>query len=79
MGSVSWERYLKPRSVVPSPLAASRLASDLRRAVAEARSAYEFVPNSFTYSCLSSCLAAEAALDVLREALEADQMEGDAA
>jgi len=59
--------------------AAARAQAENRKAIAEATAAYEFVPSSFAYSCLSACLAADMALDVLREALEADQMEGDAA
>jgi hypothetical protein len=63
--------------------AALRTYRDLRRihrgAVGQAKLGYDFSPNSYSYCAMSSCLAAEAALDVLREALEADQMEGDAA
>jgi hypothetical protein len=60
-----------------------RTIRDMRRilgdAVDQAKLGYDFSPNSYSYGAMSSCLAAEAALDVLREALEADQMEGDAA
>jgi hypothetical protein len=47
--------------------AASRARAEVRAAVEQARTAYEFVPNTFTYSCLSACLAAEQALEVLRD------------
>jgi hypothetical protein len=56
-------------SALPDPAAV--LAAYLREAVAEARIAYEFVPISHTYSALQACLAAEQALAVLRDALEA--------
>jgi hypothetical protein len=49
-----------------------RVGAEIERAVGEARAAYEFVPNSFTYSCLHACVAAVQALEVLREALEAE-------
>jgi hypothetical protein len=41
----------------------------LREAIAEARLAYSYVPSSYTYSCLSACLAAEQAVAALRAAL----------
>ena len=50
--------------------AAARAQAENRKAIAAAKTAYDFVPNSFTYGCLSACLAAEQALGVLREALE---------
>ena len=52
--------------------AAARAQAENRKAMAitAAKTAYEFVPNSFTYGCLSACLAAEQALRVLQEALE---------
>jgi hypothetical protein len=56
--------------------AAARAQAENRKAVTAAKTAYEFVPNSFTYGCLSACLAAEQALGVLREALETDEAEG---
>jgi len=56
-------------SALPDPAAV--LATYLHEAVAEARIAYEFVPISHTYSALQACLAAEQALAVLRDALEA--------
>jgi hypothetical protein len=46
--------------------AAARAATELTKAISDAREAYEFVPNSYTYACLSACLAADAALEVLR-------------
>jgi hypothetical protein len=45
--------------------AASRARAEVRTAVEQARVAYEFVPNTYTYGCLSACLAAEHALGVL--------------
>jgi hypothetical protein len=55
----------------PRTLRALRgLSEALREAVAESKLAYEFNANSYSYSCLSACLAAERALDVLRETLE---------
>ena len=56
-------------TAVPDP--ANVLAAYLREAVAEAKLAYEFVPISHTYGALQACLAAEQALTVLRDALEA--------
>jgi hypothetical protein len=44
----------------------------LREAIAEIKVAYAFVPNSYTYSALQACLAAEQAFAVLRETLEAE-------
>jgi hypothetical protein len=41
----------------------------LRDAVAQAKLGYEFSPNSYSHSCFSACLAAEAALSVLSDAL----------
>jgi len=46
------------------------LSEALREAVAESKLAYEFNPNSYSYSCLSACLAAERALEVLPAAIE---------
>jgi hypothetical protein len=48
----------------------------LRKAVDQAKVGYEFSPNSYSYGALSGCLAAEAALDVLRGALETELGEG---
>ena len=50
--------------------AAARAQAENRKAITAAKTAYEFVPNSFTYGCLSACLAAEQALRVLQEVLE---------
>ena len=47
------------------------LSEALREAVAESKLAYELNANSYSYSCLSACLAAERALEVLREAFQA--------
>ena len=58
-------------SAVPDPAAV--LAAYLREANAQAQLAYSFVPNSYTYSAMQACLAAEQAFEALREALaEAD-------
>jgi hypothetical protein len=52
---------------------ALRTFRDLRRvlgeAVDQAKLAYEFSPNSYSYGALSACLAAEAALGVLADSL----------
>ena len=54
-----------------------RTIRDMRRilgdAVDQAKLGYEFSPNSFSYSCLSSCLAAEQALAVLSDALSEEE------
>jgi hypothetical protein len=55
-------------TAVPDP--ASVLAAYLREAVEESRLAYEFNATSYTFSAMSTCIAAERALDVLRGALE---------
>ena len=47
----------------------ARAAAELRKAISEAKLAYEFGPSSFTFGCLSACLAAEQALAVLRDHL----------
>ena len=49
--------------------AAARAEVENRKAISEAKLAYGFVPNSYTYSCLSACLAVELALAVLSDAL----------
>jgi len=54
-------------SAVPDP--AEVLAAYLREANAQSRLGYSFVPNSYTYSAMQACLAAEQALEALREAL----------
>ena len=52
---------------------ALRAFRDLRRVVQasvdQAKLGYEFSPNSYSHSCLSACLAADAALSVLSDAL----------
>jgi hypothetical protein len=53
----------------PTLRACRNLKENIRKAIAEARAAYEFAPNSYTYSCLGACLAAEVALGVLLESL----------
>jgi hypothetical protein len=56
----------------PRTLRALRgLGEALRVAVAESKLAYELNTNTYSYSCLSACLAAERALELLRDALEA--------
>jgi hypothetical protein len=54
---------------LPDPAAV--LAHYLRQAVAESKLAYRFSPSSYSYSCLNACLAAEQALEVLRDTLDA--------
>ena len=54
-------------TAVPDP--ANVLAAYLREAVAESRLAYEFNPTSYTFSAMSACIAAEQALECLREKL----------
>ena len=54
--------------------AAARVASELRKAIEQAKLAYQFNPGSYTYGAMSACMAAEKALDVLREALEAESI-----
>jgi hypothetical protein len=44
----------------------------LREAVAESRLAYEFSSNSYSFAAMNACIAAERALEVLRDALEAE-------
>jgi hypothetical protein len=54
--------------------AARRAQADIQTAVEQARLAYEFVmPNSYTFSCLSACMAAERALAVLSDALSEEE------
>jgi hypothetical protein len=56
---------------VPDPVKV--LAAYLQEATAQARLAYGFVPNSYTYSAMQGCLAAEQAFEALRATLaEAD-------
>jgi hypothetical protein len=47
--------------------AARRAQADIQTAVEQARLACEFVPNSYTYGAMSACMAAEQALEVLRD------------
>jgi hypothetical protein len=55
----------------PRTLRAVRgLSEALREAVAETRLEYAFNANSYSFSAMNACMAAERALDVLREALE---------
>jgi len=57
----------------------ARVTSELQRALTEAKLAYQFVPNSYTCSCLQGCSATEAALavlsDILEDALEEENKE----
>jgi hypothetical protein len=53
----------------PTLRAFRNLKENIRKAIAEAKAAYAFAPNSYTYSCLGACLAAEVALGVLLESL----------
>jgi hypothetical protein len=57
--------------------AARRAQADIQTAVEQARLGYEFSPNSYSYSALSSCLAAEAALGVLADSLSILEAEHD--
>jgi len=52
-------------------IARNVLAHYLGQAVAESKLAYRFSPSSYSYSCLNACLAAEQALEVLRDTLDA--------
>jgi hypothetical protein len=60
---------------MPLPRSFHFAVAGLERAIAEAHLAYQFGPNSYTYACLHSCLAAEEAVAVLRDVLE-EQFEG---
>jgi hypothetical protein len=55
-------------TAVPDP--ASVLAAYLREATGQSRFAYEFSANSYSFSAMNACIAAEQALKCLREALE---------
>jgi hypothetical protein len=57
--------------------AAKVLAAYLQEAIDQAKLGYEFSPNSYSYSALSSCLAAEAALGVLADSLSIFEAEHD--
>jgi hypothetical protein len=46
-----------------------KLEAILGEATAESRLAYEFAANSYTFAAMNACIAAEQALEVLREAL----------
>jgi hypothetical protein len=50
--------------------AAARAMAENRKAIDQAKLAYEFSPGSYTHGVLSACLAAEQALAVLRASLE---------
>jgi hypothetical protein len=57
----------------PRTLRALRGLGDcLAQCLAESKLAYELNTNTYSYSCLSACLAAERALEMLRDALEAE-------
>jgi hypothetical protein len=53
----------------PALQAFRALRIHISKALDQAKLAYDFVPNSFTYSSLSACLAAEQSLTVLADAL----------
>jgi hypothetical protein len=48
------------------------LRTTLHEASAASKLAYELNANTYTFSAMNACIAAEGALDVLREALESD-------
>ena len=51
------------------------LSEALREAVAESKLAYDFTANSYSYSAMNACIGAERSLAVLREALQAADIE----
>jgi hypothetical protein len=53
--------------------AAARATAEIKKAIAEAKAAYQFVPNTYTFGALSACLAAEQALAVLSDALSEEE------
>ena len=53
----------------PALRAFRALRIHVSKALDHAKIGYEFSPNSYSYGALSACLAAEQALNVLREAL----------
>ena len=61
----------------PTLRACRNLKENIRKAIAEAKAAYEFVPNSYSYGALNACLAAEAALAVLADSLSILEAEHD--
>ena len=49
------------------------LAQAIQRAMAESKLAYQFSDaNSYSFAAMNACIVAERALEVLREALEAE-------
>jgi hypothetical protein len=48
------------------------LAQAIHRAIAESKLAYQFSADSYSFAAMNACIAAERALEVLREALEAE-------
>jgi hypothetical protein len=52
--------------------ALTALDNAIREAIRQSRLAYEYCPNSYTHGSLSSCLAAENALEVIRVHLSED-------
>jgi hypothetical protein len=48
-----------------------RLRDDVREAATQARLAYEFSANSYSFASLNACIAAQQAVEVLRSALAA--------
>ena len=49
-----------------------KLEAALREAITESKLAYEFNACSYAFAAMNACIAAERALEVLREALEAE-------
>ena len=52
-----------------------KLEAILGEATAESRLAYEFAANAYTFAAMNACLAAERAFEVLRETLEAEELQ----
>jgi hypothetical protein len=52
------------------------LSQALRKAVAASKLAYEFAPNSYSFSAMGACIGAEHALDMPQEAREDTRLRG---
>jgi len=48
------------------------LAQAIQRAIAESKLAYQFSATSYSFAAMNACIVAERALEVLRDALEAE-------
>ena len=48
------------------------LTHAIHRAMAESKLAYQFSANSHSFAAMNACIVAERALEVLRDALEAE-------